>query len=50
MNTVDNVLTRNLRPEAEKRGYIVVAAAAPDDQLFFEDGARIFPIPEDDPG
>src|SRR5438132_2840579 len=43
MNTVDNVLSRNLRPEAEKRGYIVVAPAAPDDQLFFEDGARIFP-------
>ena len=43
MNTVDSVLTRNLRPEAEKRGYIVIAPAAPDDQLFFEDGARIFP-------
>jgi predicted esterase len=43
MNTVDNVLTRNLRPEAEKRGYIVIAPAAPDDQLFFEEGARIFP-------
>src|SRR6202142_3903599 len=43
MNTVDNVLSRNLRPEAEKRGYIVIAPAAPDDQLFFEDGARIFP-------
>src|ERR1700753_1738189 len=36
MNTVDNVLDRNLRPEAEKRGYIVVAPAAPDDGLFFE--------------
>ncbi len=43
MNTVDNVLSRNLRAEAEKRGYIVIAPAAPDDQLFFEDGARIFP-------
>src|SRR5580698_3359352 len=43
MNTVDTVLSRNLREEAEKRGYIVVAPAAPDDQLFFEDGARIFP-------
>jgi predicted peptidase len=43
MNTVDNVLARNLRPEAEKRGYIVIAPAAPDDQLFFEEGARIFP-------
>ena len=43
MNTVDNLVNRNLRPEAEKRGYIVVAPAAPDDELFFEDGDRIFP-------
>jgi len=43
MNTVDSVLNRNLRAEAEKRGYIVIAPAAPDDDLFFEDGARIFP-------
>jgi predicted esterase len=43
MNTVDSILTRNFRAEAEKRGYIVVAPAAPDDQLFFEEGARIFP-------
>jgi hypothetical protein len=43
MNTVDGVLNRNLRIEAEKRGYIVVAPAAPNGQLFFEEGARIFP-------
>jgi len=43
MNTVDAVLTRNLRAEAERRGYIVIAPAAPDGQLFFEGGARIFP-------
>ena len=43
MNTVDSVLNRNLRAEAEKRGYIVIAPAAPNDELFFEDGARIFP-------
>jgi poly(3-hydroxybutyrate) depolymerase len=43
MNTVDGILTRNFRAEAEKRGYIVIAPAAPDDQLFFEGGARIFP-------
>jgi poly(3-hydroxybutyrate) depolymerase len=43
MNTVDSVLTRNFRAEAEKRGYLVIAPAAPDGQLFFEDGARIFP-------
>jgi S-formylglutathione hydrolase FrmB len=43
MNTVDGILSRNLRAEAEKRGYIVVAPAAPDGELFFENGARIFP-------
>jgi predicted esterase len=43
MNTVDSVLNRNFRAEAEKRGYIVIAPAAPDDQLFFEEGDRIFP-------
>jgi predicted esterase len=43
MNTVDTVLMRNLRSEAEKRGYLVFAVAAPDGDLFFEDGARIFP-------
>ena len=43
MGTVDSILSRNFRAEAEKRGYIVVAPAAPDDRVFFEDGARIFP-------
>src|SRR5436190_21782857 len=43
MNTMDNILNRNFRAEAEKRGYIVVAPAAPDGQLFFDEGDRIFP-------
>jgi poly(3-hydroxybutyrate) depolymerase len=43
LNTVDGTLMRNFRAEAEKRGYIVVAPAAPDGDLFFERGARIFP-------
>ena len=43
MNTVDSVVTRNFRDEAEKRGYIVIVPAAPDDMLFFEGGERIFP-------
>src|SRR5215472_3167033 len=43
MNTVDNMLNRNFRAEAEKRGYIVVAPAAPDGQLFFDEGDHIFP-------
>src|ERR1700694_4511198 len=41
MNTVDSILMRNFRAEAEKRGYIVVAPGGPDGQLFFEGGARI---------
>src|SRR5436189_4463078 len=43
MNTVDSILMRNFRSEAETRGYIVVAPAAPDGQLFFEGGARVVP-------
>ena len=43
MSTVDSALERNFRAEAERRGYIVVAPAAPDGELFFEGGARIFP-------
>src|SRR5216684_1877327 len=43
MNTVDNILNRNFRAEAEKRGYIVVAPAAPDGELFFDEGDRILP-------
>ncbi len=43
MRTVDAGLDRYWREEAERRGYIVVSPAAPDGQLFFEGGARIFP-------
>jgi poly(3-hydroxybutyrate) depolymerase len=43
MNTVDGILMRNFRAEAEERGYIVIAPAAPDGELFFEGGARIVP-------
>ena len=43
MNTVENILNRNFRTEAEKRGYIVVAPAAQGNRLFFLGGARIFP-------
>ncbi|HYL34782.1 MAG TPA: hypothetical protein VEV17_02585 [Bryobacteraceae bacterium] len=43
MNVVDSVIARNFRDEAERRGYIVVVPAAPNDQLFFEGGETIFP-------
>jgi poly(3-hydroxybutyrate) depolymerase len=43
MATVDGSLSRNFRAEAERRGYIVIAPAAPEGDLFFRQGARIFP-------
>jgi predicted esterase len=43
MNSVDGVLNRYLRAEAERRGYIVVAPAASDDHLVLWDGSEIFP-------
>jgi predicted esterase len=43
MNTIEGTLSRNFQGEAEKQGYIVVGPAAPDGDLFFYDGDRIFP-------
>jgi predicted peptidase len=43
MNTIDGALARNFQTEAEQRGYIVFGPAAPDGDLFFYDGDRIFP-------
>jgi predicted esterase len=43
MDRVDSILDRNFRAEAEKRGYIVIAPAAPDGEYFFDTAARIFP-------
>jgi poly(3-hydroxybutyrate) depolymerase len=43
MRIVDGVLENHFRKEAERRGYIVVIPAAPNGQLFFQGGARIFP-------
>jgi len=43
MNIVEGTVARNWRAQAEKRGYIVVVPAAPDGDLFFEGGARVFP-------
>lgn len=40
---VMTTLVRNWLPLAEKRGYIVIVPAAPNGQLFFEGGARVFP-------
>jgi poly(3-hydroxybutyrate) depolymerase len=43
LNIVDRTVDRNWRTQAERRGYIVVVPAAPDGDLFFEEGARVFP-------
>jgi len=43
MNTIDGTLERNFRAEAERRGYLVFGPAAPDGELFFQGGDRIFP-------
>jgi poly(3-hydroxybutyrate) depolymerase len=43
MDTVDRTLDRNFRAEAERRGYLVVAPAAPDGDLFFQGSERVFP-------
>lgn len=43
MRMVDGVIENNLRAQAEQRGYVVVVPAAPDEGLYFQEGARIFP-------
>ncbi len=43
LDIVQRMVERNFQDQAEKRGYIVIVPAAPAGQLFFEDGARIFP-------
>jgi predicted peptidase len=43
MRMVDIGLKGYWAAEAERRGYIVVSPAAPDEQLFFESSDRIFP-------
>jgi predicted peptidase len=43
MSMVNATLSGNYRNEAEKRGYIVIEPAAPNEGLFFEAGGRVFP-------
>src|SRR5690606_8873687 len=43
MRAVEVTVERNIRPEAERRGYRVCAPAAQNDELFFQRGDRIFP-------
>lgn len=43
MSTIEGTLARNFQTEAEQRGYIVIGPAAPNGDLFFYEGDRIFP-------
>jgi len=43
MEMVEATLERNWRSQAERLGYIVIIPAAPNGQLFFEGGAKVFP-------
>lgn len=43
METVNATLAGIWREQAERLGYVVISPAAPDGQLFFEDGAKVFP-------
>jgi poly(3-hydroxybutyrate) depolymerase len=43
MTVVENSIRRNWQAEAEQRGYIVILPVAPDGELFFQGGERIFP-------
>jgi poly(3-hydroxybutyrate) depolymerase len=39
----ENTLNTDWRPEAEKRGYVVISPGTPNGSLFFEDADRVFP-------
>ena len=43
MSMVEATVNRNWREQAESLGYIVIAPAAPNGDLFFEEGDRVFP-------
>jgi poly(3-hydroxybutyrate) depolymerase len=43
MDTVEGTVERNWREPAERLGYIVIVPEAPDGELFFEGGAKVFP-------
>src|SRR5438309_7492692 len=43
MRMVEATVFRNWREQAENLGYIVIAPAAPNGDLFFESGDRVFP-------
>ena len=43
LQAAENTLKADWQGEAEKRGYVVISPAAPDGELFFQEGDRVFP-------
>jgi len=43
IQAAEGTLKADWQGEAEKRGYVVISPAAPDGELFFEEGDRVFP-------
>ena len=43
IQAAENTLKADWQAEAEKRGYVVISPAAPDGELFFQEGDRVFP-------
>jgi poly(3-hydroxybutyrate) depolymerase len=39
----ENTIVTDWKPEADKRGYIVISPAAPGGELFFQGGDKVFP-------
>lgn len=43
IEAAENTLKADWQAEAEQRGYVVISPAAPDGELFFQEGDRVFP-------
>ena len=43
MDTVEGTVERNWHEQAERLGYIVIVPEAPDGELFFDGGDKVFP-------
>ena len=43
IQAAENTIATDWKPEADKRGYIVISPAAPGGELFFQDGDKVFP-------
>jgi poly(3-hydroxybutyrate) depolymerase len=43
LQAAENTLKVDWQAEAEKRGYIVISPAAPNGELFFQEGDKVFP-------